>query len=593
MIKFSYALLLFVAALTFIYLVILFFNDKFKGERKTCWRNRTSNIALVGVCACVILLLVFQRLWNTSLFYFLLYPLAVFLFLVAVIGSSGSSKTRLLILAVVLHLVVLSIALPSFGIIITERTPALVKLEEAKAWNPEWQMLNPYYNPFPMDLGLSYAFSEITGISYTDLLGVWIVAVLFAVAYDLILFSLAKEVSGSWKVGVLSVLLFAFTPPLVINPQPQWLANLFILVFLLGLFKALKYSPSLSSIFLINLSYAVAILLHGTAAIGMVAVSILLVLMIFGRKFGVNIATTAHHRSFVYVVSASVCVMTLGRWVILGGIEPVINPLRGLVSDILGYGEVSWVGAQYVPLYDQFVSPLGAYAWSVPISLAVAFVLYHFVRRAKEKPLGIVFSSSLSVGAGGLAFAGLVGSVFLAHGNLQRYLGYAGMTLFIPVAALAGIKVLQSLSWKIIAIGLVSIVLFAGIGICDPALSPQLYHRIETVNPTRQADLIEGNTLYVILSERTRIVSTYEVLTAIWYLTIIPGSSGKTISFYASSLKTHRIIAENLMEKNETEPDVTYIWTPEILRAANDTLLNVIYDSGRHVAVGGSRNGKP
>ena len=586
MIRFSYALLLFVAVLTVVYLVILFFNDKFKGEGKRCWRSRTSNIALFGVCACVVLLLVLQRLWNTSPFYFLLYPLAVFLFLVAVIGSSGSNKTRLLILAVVLHLVVLSIALPLFGIIITERTPALVKLEEAKAWNSEWQMLNPYYNPFPMDLGLSYVFSEITGISYIDLLGGWIIAAMFAVAYDLILFSLAKEVSGSWKAGVLSVLLFAFTPPLVINPQPQWLANFFILVFLLGLFKALKYSPSLSSIFLINLSYAVAILLHGTAAIGMVAVSILLVLMIFGRRFGVNIATTAHHRSFVYVVSISVYVMTLGRWVVLGGIEPVINPLKGLVSDILGYGEVSWVGAQYVPLYDQFVSPLGAYAWSVPISLAVAFVLYHFVRHAKEKSLGVVFSSSLGVAAGGLAFAGLVGSVFFAHGNLQRYLGYAGMTLFIPVAALAGIKVLQSLSWKIVGIGLISIVLFSGIGICDPAFSPQLYREIKTVNPTGTADLIEGYTLYGILSEGTYVVSTYEVLTALWYLSIVPESSERSIRFYASSLKTHRIMVDKLMYEKEVASGITYIWSPEILGSINETLVNVVYNSGRHVAIG-------
>jgi hypothetical protein len=174
----------------------------------------------------------------------------------------------------------------------------------------------------------------------------------------------------------------------------------------------------------------------------------------------------------------------------------------------------------------------------------------------------------------------------MAHGNLQRYLGYAGMTLFIPVAALAGIKVLQSLSWKVVGIGLISIVLFSGIGVCDPAFSPQLYRRIETVNPTSSADLIEGKTLYGILSGRTYVVSTYEVLTALWYLSIVPESSGKSIRFYASSLKTHRIMIDKLMYEKEVASGITYIWSPEILSVANETLVNVVYNSGRHVVVG-------
>jgi hypothetical protein len=586
LITFSFALLLFVAVLTVVYLVLLLFDDRFKGGFKRCLKVRTTKIALIGACASMVLLIVFQRFWNTSVFYFLLYPVTVFLLLIAVVKSSDSNRTFLVISVLLLHLIALSLVVLPSGIMLTERTPALVKLDVAKTWNPEWQMINPYYNPFPMDLGFSYAFSEITGISYADWFGIWIIFLLFVITYDLTLFSLVKGVSGSWKIGVLSILLFTFTPPLVINPQPQWLASLFILVFMLGVFKALKYSPSISSIILVNLSYAIAILLHGTAAIGVVVVSVLLILMFLGRKFGVNIATTAHHRSFVYVVSISVYVMTLGRWVVLGGIDPVISPLMGLVNDILGYGEVSFAGAQYVPLYDQFVSPISAYAWSVPISLAIAFLLYHFVNRVQKKSLNVVFLSSLCVAAAGLTFSGFVGSVFVASENLQRYLGYAGMALFIPVAAVVGIKIIQSLSWKVVGIGLVSIVLFSGIGVCDPALSPQLYREIKSVSPTGSADLIEGNTLYGILSERTSIVSTYEILTALWYLQIIPESSGKPIRFYASSLKTHRIMMENLTREKEAVLGVTYIWTPEILELVNDTLVNVVYNSGRHVAVG-------
>jgi len=573
--------LLFVAVLTVVYLILLF-NDKSKGYKRRL--KMTANLAMLGAYASMILLVVFQRLWDTSLFYFLLYPIAVFLFLTAVIGSSDSNKKYLLILAVLLHLVVLSIIFPSFGIRITERIPALAKLNFAKTWNPEWQMLDAYYDPFPMDLGLFYVFSEITGTSYINLQSGWIVALLFVIAYDLTLFSLTRGISGSWKVGILSILLLTFTPPTKINLQPQWFASFFILIFMLGLFKALKDRPSFSSIVLVNLSYVVAILFHGTAAIGTVVVSILLMLMYFGRRFGVNLAITTCHRSFLHVVSIFVYTVILGRWVILGGLTSVINPMREL-SSIFGHGEVGWIGSQYVSLYDQFVSPINAYAWSVPVSLATAFILYHFVNHVQKKSLSILFASSMSVSAAGLAFAGFLGSIFISHANLQRYIGYASFILFIPAAAIACSKILRSFSGKVMSICLISIVLFSGIGIWDPEFSPQLYREIKTVNPARSADFIEGTILYTILSEETYVVSTYEMLSAFSYLNIISESSGKSIRFYALSLKTHRIMVENLTEEKEVVQGVTYIWTQEILSSVIEVPVNVVYDSGRHAAV--------
>jgi hypothetical protein len=336
---------------------------------------------------------------------------------------------------------------------------------------------------------------------------------------------------------------------------------------------------------LVNLSYAMAILFHGTAAVGVIVVSVLLMLMFFGRKVGVNVATTARHRSFLYVVSMSVYVVTFGRWVFLGGLRPIIDPLMGLVTDILGYGEVGWIGAEYVPLYDQFVLPIIAYAWGVPISLALAFVLYHVINRVKKKSLSIVFASSLSVAAAGLAFGGFLGSLFMAHGNLQRYLGYAGLVLFIPAAAIAFSRILRFSSWKVLSVGLISIILFSGIGICDPEFSPQLYRGLETVNPARSADLIEGKTLYAILPSGPFVFSTYEILVAFSYLTIGSEPSGKVI-YFSGSLKTHRIMVERLMEGGEAVPSTIYVWDSEILIAARNVSVNVVYNSGRHVAVG-------
>ena len=587
MIIFSSALLIFATVLTLVYLMMLLLSDRYKGLGRRPQGVKTAKIALVSAFILMVLLMVFQTLWSTSLFYFLLYPITIFVLLIATIESPDSNRMYLIFSVVLLHLIVLSGWFPASGIFIGERTAALIQLEAAGKWNPSWTMLNPYYSPFPMDLGLFFVFSAATGLSNVNLFGGWIVGLLFVIAYDLVLFSLCKKIGGSWKVGVFGILLFAFTPPAAINAQPEWIASLFILVFLLGLVRALKSGPSVSNIVLVNLSYAVAILVHGTALVGLVVVFVLFMSTYFGRRLGVNIATTSRHRSFLFVVLVSVCVMTFLRLEFLGGLGSITTPLNGLVNAILGHGQASSIIAQYVPLYDQFASPIIAYAWCVPISLGAAFVLYHVLGRAKKKSLGTVFASSLVITGAALTLGGFLGARLMASANLQRYLGYAGLVLFIPGAAIVFAKISRSSSWKILSVVLISLVLFSGIAMCDPAFSPQLYSNIVTVNPARQADVIEGETLYSILPSGISGFSTYEILTAFSYVQLMPQFSGKVINF-GGSLKTQRFMVDSLMESGKAAPGIMYIWTPQILAVASNVSVNVVYDSGRHVAVRGA-----
>jgi hypothetical protein len=334
------------------------------------------------------------------------------------------------------------------------------------------------------------------------------------------------------------------------------------------------------------LSYTIAILVHGTAAIGLVFTAVLSLVMLLGPKFGLNLATTARHRSFVYTVFISVCVITLTRWIIVGGIETITVPLSGLIENLFGAQNEMWVGAQYVSLYDQHVSSVISYAWAIPVSLGVAFSFYHLIKRSQKKSVDVAFALSLSLAAAGLAVVGFLGSTIMAYGNLQRYLGYAGMTLFFPVAALGCMTVLKSLSWKIVSICLITMVLFSGIAVCDYTLSPQLYE-VESVTVATSADFIEAETMFTFLSNKTSIVSTYEMITALHYLDLTSELPDK-IGFYVGSLKVHRMYAENLTALEEAVPGVTYVLKPGILEPLADAPVNVIYNSGRHVAVKGA-----
>lgn len=586
MISFSSALLVFFAVLTTVYLILLLKSEKSRDKSIILLNKIGLKIILLIASVLLVLLFIFERFMNTSVIYFLLYPIIVFLILITLVRSSDSNKTYLLVLSIFLHLMVLSVLIPSSGIMMTERTPALVELSKAKSWNTEWELLNPYYNPFPMDLGFIFSFSQITSIDFTAVLSEWAITLFFIIGFDLVVFSISKELGGSWKAGILGILILSFTPTANLNIQPQFIANFFVFVFALVLLKSLKNSSSIPSIIIANFIFAISILVHGTTAIALVFTFILFIFLRFGRSFGFNIQFSAHYRSFVYSLLTTIITVTFTRWIIVGGVEPVIFPLQRLINDIFGAPELTWIGSEYVPLYDVFVSPLLSYAWCIPFSLGIAFVLYHLIKRSQKKSLNVIFGSSLSLTAAILAFAGFVGGVFMAHGNLQRYLGYAGMTLFLPVAAVVCAKILRSHSQKIVSVCLISLVLFSGIAIYDPAFSQQIYSDLSTVNATRSADFVEGGTLYGVLSEKVRVVSTYEILTAFSYLNLVSEPPNR-IGFYAGSLKVHRIYAANLTETKEAIPGVIYILRPDVLTSLADAPVNVIYSSGRHVAVAG------
>ena len=542
------------------------------------------NFALVAAFAFIVLLIMVRYFWSTtSILYFALFPSIVFFTLVALIGAPSSKKVYLIILVVMLQLIVLGLVTIPSGTLITERTQAIASLAKDKIWNPQLSGINSYYNPFPMDVGLFNSFSQVTAIFYSSNLCQWVVGLFFVVGYDLVLFSLTKEVGRSWRMGVLSILLLTFTPILDINAQPEFIASLFVLIVLFVLLISLKRKPSLINFAFINILYFVAILTHGTAAIFVVASFVLiLILDVMVLNKGWNLSAKVSHLSFVVLIFVSTLVLTFVRWIFLGGITPVLIPLSGLFSFL---NKISGVAtyATYVPLYNQVANPFSAYAWIIAASLSLGYLLYQVKYRHDRKSIDVAFLIALCLSAACLAAGGFLGTAVLGQASLQRYLGYAGMVLFVPVAAVAGMKILRSSSRKVMCLALISIVLFSAVGIFDPELSPQLYPSLTTVSAPVSADLIEAQTLSNILSSSRSVVSNYEILNSFGYLSQI-GALNNSVSIYSTELNNDRA-AINQLSSGEVQPNRTYIWTPEIIVAANSSLLNVVYNSGRYVAV--------
>ncbi|MCW3995283.1 MAG: hypothetical protein NWE98_03925 [Candidatus Bathyarchaeota archaeon] len=205
-----------------LFLILIFISEKYhKQEFKRIALTKTNQSLMTGLFLTVIITILFflPLLRETSLYFILpSFSIGVLMLILFLFPFYRKYRFAIILLIIFLHLNILY-TWPS-GIMITERSAAFAKLSLSGSWNPDWKLLNPYYNPFPMDIGLFSIVSEITSIIPISALLDWIIGVLFVIAFDLILYSLIKQISGSWRVGIFGVILFVFTPPARINAQP-------------------------------------------------------------------------------------------------------------------------------------------------------------------------------------------------------------------------------------------------------------------------------------------------------------------------------------------------------------------------------------
>lgn len=587
--NFSLALIILTAVLTPFYILITKLSEKNEHFKETKILDSKFNFRLnAALFGSVVLLVILQFTSNiSSIIYFVLYPLVSVLFLIKIRSSPESGKSQIVLFLCVFHLIVLSTFIPQFGYMLTERSSSLAVFDFNQVWNAALGSVDPYYSSFPMDLGFFYSISMITSVSYIDAFTPWIVTVFFTLAYDLVLYTLVKRISGSWRVAALGILLFAFIPPAIVNPQPQGLSSLFLLISILGFFEVFMKKPSVANVILSNFCFTIAILTHGTSAIG-----VILILIMFFMSYVIpkirNVPSLGYDkRAFILTILLTFIIVTLIRWVAIGGVERIATPLTSFLNSLFGLTQ-SQGSIPYVPLYDQSSSPIIAFAWAMPVSMALAFMLNLLIYKKSFNSIKTVLPFTLSLTAAVLQLIGFLGSKVSSVSGLQRYLGQSSFVLFLPAVAILGYKLLKSSSQKIVISVMILVMLFTGIGVTDLAFSPQLYPTLNTINVTRTADYIEVNTLYDIVSYQTPIVSTYEILVAMGYfntLNMLQNSTRDKVRFYVGSLKLHRATADALIQNKTSVPNVLYIWSPEIANAPTDVPVNVIYNSGRHVAV--------
>jgi len=482
-----------------------------------------------------------------------------------------------LLSAILFHIVI--VYFPPFGISIAERTSSMARLSLEGHWDMNWHYLNPAYNPFPMDVSLFSTVSIITSIPYISKLNNWVIYLPFIIAFDLVLYSLTKRVTGSWVAGVLAIFILASTPPArIVGHGPKWIGNLLVLISALALIKAFEESSSRAKIIVANISYVAAIFFHPSAMIGAFFPFGIAAMSYFGKMVEEKKVRRRLSGSPLFrIVFAVFVVATLVRALYTSGYLEVILPsLKNFVLTMFGYIAPN---EELAAVYELAVSPVNAYAWVVPVSMASALVIYSMLRKRLTRE-----ALTLTMYFVGAAFAsiGLL-SVLVKAGGFQGAM-YPAFTFLIPAAAVVGERILKS-SKILAAVALILMVLFVGVAITDPMLSKERYSEIGAGDiHLSNEDYIEARFLVDTVPSTKSLFAPYEIITCFDYLEVAEDKIA--YEYFTRSADRQRVIIYNVTEHKELLSEVMYIWPqrwlPDIKSHLVDVPIYVLYDSDRY-----------
>jgi len=463
--------------------------------------------------------------------------------------------------------------------IISERTPAMSELNLEGRWYSNCTLLNPVYNPLPADIAITNAFSMSTSIHYTSSLNRWIISLFLIVAFDLILYSLTKQVTGSAVLGLLVIMIVACTPPVnVVAHAPKWFGNLLVLISALLFIRIFDGSSHPSRILVANVSYGAAILFHPSAAIGaFLPLGILLVYSLKIRRSGAR--TEFAEKRLLLVIFIVSIVVTLARAIYTAGyLEVIVPSLRNFVEVMFGFESPA---QELTPVYEQLVSPVNAYAWAIMPAMASALVSYSFLRR---KLTGNILIYAFYLVGVGFIFLGLLSGI-TKGGGFQGAM-YPALIFLAPAAAFVGGNALNS-SKAIVAIFVFLMVSALVVAMSDPMLSQQAYRKTGAGDvPPEVVDWhIEAHHLATVITNK-KLLAPYELKAYFDYYEVLEDSQ---FYYVTRSADLQRAELSRIVDDKEVRSQVTYIWPrwwsldiEGVTSHLADVPINVLYDSGRY-----------
>jgi len=465
------------------------------------------------------------------------------------------------------------------GVVIGERTPAVYYMLSQGRWVSNNQLLNPYYEMFPVDIGLMGIFSEVTSMGYVSSVLYMIISIAATTAFMLTVFKLVTLVGGSFKEGVLSMLMSATVPILsYIWVDPPYLSLLFLTVILYFIVKFVKgtqigTSQTTTLLFLFIVSF-VAVLTHAIPGAALIIMYVLVILLgatkiVKGQDWkkltGVLTATTVISVVIWLYTEASVTITSYGQ---------------GIVSSLLQYlvGPKSTSSSGYTSLYSQSVPAYYAYGWATPVAFAAAFLIWQILFKSRATSDGGLNILSLFALAGlGLMVLGfLVAFVFPGPG-IQDRLTLPAFLLIVPALS----EALSHLSRKSILVSILLLCLVGSslpINMFNPDKSPDLWSFTYSATTANTQDTVESRRITTWLQNNSAIIGTSTLMYAIGLQVF---QNGLSLSGSELNAKDVRAIIDSITMGENTSYEGLLVTPPETSQIRPG--VGIIYDSGRNI----------
>jgi len=271
---FSQMLIISYILLSMLFVIMTFFS-KTTSEAKKWARTRLIHVCVLVVLAAEVVYLLLAMSNPPAFKLSVGYITGVAVLAAAIVTLVKSSRSFLLLpLLLIFHVVFLYDHLLQLNI--SERVDIAVLMGKTGRYVPG--SVRHIYEPFPVHLFLQYVVPSILGFREIGFMNPWLYYIVFIIAYDLVIFTLVRNITKSNDIAFLSVLILLLTPPAnIIRHLAKWPGNLLVLVAILVLIKRWEErNLSLGSLIVIILCYIAAILFHPSATIFLLFSAILI-----------------------------------------------------------------------------------------------------------------------------------------------------------------------------------------------------------------------------------------------------------------------------------------------------------------------------
>ncbi len=584
--RFHEGLLLFVFLYFLAYITLDIFEKKINNLNIKVSLPLTKNFNVFSTLIFAILSIVtfatinIEKDFKASVSYQIMVVVLLALYLLILLRTSPFAK--ILGLVFVMSIIYLSHMTPTP--VFYERSKALYILSLKGHWDVAQPLVNPFYNPLPMDLALALFLHEVLGLDIIE--GSGLVLIIFntilALSLVIALFAYLKGCGTNGLIAYVSILLFIFTPPL--NPTghgPKYLSALssFLSVFVLN--KALRVGIiRMSELILLIILIFHSVFTHGSGfillflSLTMLAFSSAIMKLKKTEKEIEKVCRIQVIRIFALVTLFAVVFKVIYTFGVITIIKQGIPSIQALLDAIFNLG-MEKPRTVHRSLYYHFVEWYYASSWALIPGVSVYYALRKSVKLVRES--GENFSTSFMLWVAGALTLGLGLLFYLSGGSYATV--YPAYFFLIPFIAEELRK--RKTAQVLLAMLILTISPLASM---DPSLNPIIYDKINPMNnpAATLSDYIEGK-IVVLHIERS---PNFEY----WFLEYRIGSVVATLSekyklasapAYVGNVRVWQLY-EELQFNCSVEPKILYVFRSELLACThNKEGINIVYSSIR------------